>query len=53
MESEEVTRLKAEAFDRIVQIYRELEKQSAFGSSSWVILTEALEKELQRIEQQQ
>lgn len=49
MDSEKVTRLKAEAFDRIVRTYRELEQSGGFAMSSWVVLGEILESELKKI----
>ena len=50
MESEQIVRLKAEAFDRVVALYRELERTSGFASSSWVIFGETLEAESKKIE---
>ena len=50
MESEQIARLKAAAFDRVVRVYRELERTSGFASSSWVIFSEAVEDELKKIE---
>ncbi|HEY2934173.1 MAG TPA: hypothetical protein VGK99_20730 [Acidobacteriota bacterium] len=50
MDNEKVIRQKAEAFDRLVQLYRELEKASGLASASWVIFAEELERELREIE---
>ena len=50
MDQEELLR-KAEAFDRIIHLYRNLEKTSGFGSSNWVILSELLEKEIRALEE--
>lgn len=47
-----MVRLKAAAFDRVVGLYRELERTSGFASSSWVIFAETLEDELKKIETQ-
>lgn len=49
MDSEQIIRMKAQAFDRIVQIYHELEQASGFAMSSWVFLGETLENELKKI----
>jgi len=51
MENETTLRQKADAFDRLVLLYRELEKGAGFASSSWVIFSEALDNELKRIEE--
>lgn len=49
MDSEKLLQLKAEAFDRIVHFYNELENGSGFASSNWVIFSETLERELEKI----
>ena len=53
MDSEQIIRKKAEAFDSIVRLFYELESAAGFGSSNWVILAEALEEELKKIQQAQ
>ncbi len=49
MDSEQIIRMKAQAFDRIVQAYRQLEQGSGFAMSSWVIFGETLESEIKKI----
>ena len=53
MDSEQVVRLKAEAFDRLTVLYKELERTAGFASSNWVIFAEALEAELKKIKADQ
>ncbi len=42
-------KLKAEAFDRLVEKYRSLENHDGFYSRNWLELTELLEAELQEL----
>jgi hypothetical protein len=42
-------RLKAQAFDRLVQKYRTLENEDGFYSRNWVELSEQLESELRQL----
>lgn len=42
-------RLKAEAFDRLLEKYRSLEDDAGFYSKNWVELTELIEAEVKRI----
>ena len=42
-------RLKAEAFDRILERYQNLENDDGFYSKNWVELSELIEAELKRI----
>ncbi|HEY3129053.1 MAG TPA: hypothetical protein VGL91_06315 [Acidobacteriota bacterium] len=49
MDSEQVIRMKAQAFDHIVQAYRQLEQGAGFAMSNWVIFGETLEKEVKKI----
>lgn len=42
-------RLKAEAFDRVLEKYRSLEDDDGFYSKNWVVLTELIEAEIKRI----
>ena len=51
MESERIIGMKAKAFDRVVALYKELERTAGFASSSWVIFSEALEAEVRKIEE--
>ncbi len=44
-----LTRLKAEAFDRIVEAYGSLEDDDGFYSKNWVELSELIEAEIKRI----
>lgn len=41
---------KAAAFDRIVNVYRELNRQADFYSKNWVLLAEAIETETRRVD---
>lgn len=43
-------RLKAEAFDRLVERYRGLRDDAGFYSKNWVELTELLEAEIKKIQ---
>ncbi|MBI4444460.1 MAG: hypothetical protein HY645_01020 [Acidobacteria bacterium] len=40
---------KAEAFDRIVNLYRSLQDDAGFYSRNWVEMTELIEEELKKV----
>ena len=42
-------KLKAEAFDRLVEKYQSLEKCDGFYSQNWLEFTELFEQELQKL----
>ncbi len=42
-------RLKAEAFDRLVDKYRDLKADDGFYSKNWVELSELIEHEIQQL----
>lgn len=44
-----LTRIKAEAFDRVAEKYSSLQDEAGFYSSNWVELSEVIEAELRRI----
>jgi hypothetical protein len=50
VDAHQLIHMKAEAFDRIVEVYRELEKGSGLTMSSWVLFSEALEEELEQLQ---
>lgn len=50
MDSDSLVRRKAEAFDSLAKIYRELERGAGFASSNWVIFSETMEREIREVE---
>ena len=50
MDSEEILRRKAQAFDSLARLFRELDKGAGFASSNWVIFSEVMQQELREVE---
>ncbi len=52
-QEQDLLQLKAEAFDRIVTRYRNLQDEDGFYSRNWIELAEAIEAELSKLGEEQ
>lgn len=48
-QEQKLLKLKAQAFDRILACYRNLQNEAGFYSKNWVELSEVIEEERRRI----